>query len=277
MIKGFYTSTAGMLAQQKQMDMLTNNLSNVQTPGFKAEQGSMRAFPQLLIRSYTQNTVPDNTPGFTEGTIIGRLNSGVYMQEMAHNHTPGNLKETTIPTDVALIEGNMPIDEETGQQGALYFTIMTPDGNIRYTKNGNFHLNANNQLVTSQGFYVLDTNNQPIQVQTPEFTIGRQGDIWENNEQTAQINIAYSNNPNDLIKVDTGIYQTENGQALEGNIPEGTVFSLYQGFIEQSNVDLQQTSVDMMAAYRMFEANQKALQAYDQTLEMAVNQIGKLN
>lgn len=276
MLKGFYTSTAGMLAQQRKMDMLTNNLSNVQTPGYKAEQGTMKAFPQLLIRSYNQNTIPDNTAGFNDGTIIGRINSGVYMQELMHNMNPGTLKETTILTDVALIESAIPMDEETGQQGALFFAVQTPDGQTRYTKNGNFHLNAYNQLVTSQGFYVLGTNNQPIQVQTPEFTINGQGVIFENNEQTGQIAVAYSANPNDLIKVDTGLYEAPENQAL-GAAPANAVFSLYQGFLEQSNVDLAQTSTDMMAAYRMYEANQKALQAYDQTLEMAVTQIGKLN
>lgn len=276
MLKGFYTSTSGMLAQQRKMDMLTNNLANVQTPGYKAEQGSMKAFPQLLIRSYTQNTIPDNKKGFSEGTIVGRINSGVYMQEMMHNMNPGSLKETTRLTDVALIEGLIPVDEETGQRGALYFAVLAPDGEVRYTKDGNFHLNATNQLVTSQGFNVLDTNNQPIQVQTPEFTISSQGAIYENNEQTSQIAIAYSANPNELIKVDTGLYQTEDNQVL-GVAPEGTSFSLYQGFLEQSNVDLTQTSTDMMASYRMYEANQKVLQAYDQTLEMAVTQIGKLS
>lgn len=276
MLKGFYTSTAGMLAHQRKMDMLTNNLSNVQTPGYKAEQGSMKSFPQLLIRSYNQNTIPDNTSGFNEGTVIGRLNSGVYMQELINNMTPGALKETTLITDVALVEVKVPTDADTGQQGALFFAVQTPDGQTRYTKNGNFHLNANNQLVTSQGFYVLGTDNQPIQVQTPEFTINGQGAVYENNQQTGQIAVAYSANPNELIKVDTGLYEAPENQAL-GAAPADAVFSLYQGFLEQSNVDLAQTSTDMMSTYRMFEANQKALQSYDQTLQMAVTQIGKLN
>ena len=186
MIKGFHTSTAGMLAQQKQMDILTNNLSNVQTPGYKSEQASMRAFPQLLIRSYEQQTIPDNTQGFSNGTIIGRLNSGVYVQETTINHIAGALKETTLPTDVALVEGLLPTDEETGTRGALYFTVQTPDGETRYTKNGNFHLNANNQLVTSQGFLVLGANNQPIQVQSPNFRIDAGGGIWENEAQRSE-------------------------------------------------------------------------------------------
>lgn len=276
MVKGFYTAAMGMISQQRKMDMLTNNLSNAQTPGYKAEQGSLRAFPQLLMRSYTQQTIPDHSFGFEQGTVIGRINSGVYMQEQIFNMNPGTLKETTLPTDVALVEGLIPTDEETGQQGALFFTIMAPNGDIYYTRNGNFHLNANNELVTSQGFYVLDTNNQPIQVQTPEFTIRSNGTIFENDQQTTQMNIAYSNNPNTLIKVDTGIFQAPDNQALQ-EVPDGATFSLYQGFLEGSNVDLAQTSVDMMSAYRLFEANQKALQAYDQTLEMAVNQIGKVN
>ena len=68
-----------MISQQRKMDMLTNNLSNAQTPGYKAEQGSLRAFPQLLMRSYTQQTIPDHSFGFEQGTVIGRINSGVYM------------------------------------------------------------------------------------------------------------------------------------------------------------------------------------------------------
>ena len=102
------------------------------------------------------------------------------------------------------------------------------------------------------------------------------GGIWENEAQTNQLSIAFSNNPNTLIKVDTGIYQTTDGNLL-GAPPAGTTFAMYQGFLEGSNVDLEQTSVDMISAYRMFEANQKALQAYDQSLDIAVNQIGKLN
>ena len=259
MIRGLYTAVSGMIAQQRRQDMLTNNMANANTPGYKADQASLRTFPRMLLANLSQ----------TYETSSNELATGVYLQETIPNFLQGSLMETNNRTDVALIDGNRP------ENSTLMFVVQTEDG-LRYTRNGNFAIDNEGRLVTRQGMPVLDVNGNPIFLQSENFQLLTDGAIIENNVQIAQLDVAFIADANQLVKEGNGLFR------YEGDAPASAVgnpdvdYQLQQGFIERSNVDLQQTMAEMLNTYRMFEANQKVLQAYDQSLDKAVNEVGRI-
>lgn len=274
-----------MISQQRRQEMLTNNLANANTPGFKADQASMRAFPEMLITSMNTDTLPVKKRYQISGVnTVGPINTGVYMQEALPKFQQGPIQETGNQTDLALVDVNLPINEETNRPGALFYQVMNGNGEMRYTRNGNFSIDGQGLLTTNDGFYIMDTEGQPIQLVGSDFAVTADGRIQQGGTDTGQqINIAYADNPGTLVKEGNGLYRVdvlEEGQQPEdlpsaiGN-PDVT-YTIQQGFIERSNVDIEQTMTEMMMAYRTFEANQKILKAYDSSMEKAVNEIGRI-
>ncbi|WP_404405323.1 flagellar hook-basal body protein [Jeotgalibacillus malaysiensis] len=279
MFRGFYTVATGMLAQQRKTEMLTNNMSNVNTPGFKADQASMRAFPEMLLSSLGGSKVPtQNGLSSTRMTPVGGLNTGVYMQEAVPLFTQGDLRETGLSTDLAILQGDLPINEETGIPGALFFTLENEDGADRYTRNGNFALDADGFLTTPGGHYVLDENGARIELENDRFEVTDGGQIVQNGVNIGRIGVAYSDDPRVLVKEGDELYRAPEGTVFENayNVADAG-FSMNQGSLERSNVDSARTMTDLMTSYRSFEANQKVLQAYDRSMEKAVNEVGRLN
>ncbi|HZG59496.1 MAG TPA: flagellar hook-basal body protein [Anoxybacillus sp.] len=277
MLRGFYAAASGMLSQQRRVEMLTNNIANANTPGYKADQASLRAFPEMLLKSLHTTSIPTKEPrAFRNHTTIGELNTGVYMQEMMPLFVQGDLKETGQNTDLALIDGNLPTDAETGMKGALFFVVENGNGEIRYTRNGNFTLNADGFLTTQDGFYVLDENGERIQLASENFKVTKDGMIFENDVLVTRINIAFAANPNSVVKEGNGRFRSTTGVLPSAIGNPNVTYQLQQGFLERSNVDLARSMTEMMSAYRAFEANQKILQAYDKSMDKAVNDIGRI-
>lgn len=279
MFRGFYTVASGMLSQQRRTEMLTNNMSNANTPGYKADQASMRAFPEMLMDRMGSTSVPtEKTLTLPFNQRVGKLNTGVYMQETIPSFVQGDLQETGRGLDVALFDGSMPLDEGTGIRGSVFLTVEGPDGSPRYTRNGNLTVNGNGFLTTNSGFYVLDDNGDRIQLDRDQFTVGEIGQILVGDNEVATLGVGYSDNPNVLVKQGDGLLSREDNAALpDAYEQENVSFNTKQGFLERSNVDASRTMTDMMSAYRAFEANQKVLQAYDRSMEKAANEIGRVN
>ena len=278
MFKGFYTATTGMIAQQRRTEMLSNNIANASTPGYKADQSTVRAFPNMLLSAIEKNGKANLQNGFNPMSVqqIGTLGTGVYMQETIPDYTQGQLVQTDLKSDVALVDEYLPVRGDGSRTGGLYFRLQT-DGQEAYTRNGNFTVDSQGSLVTSGGNYVLSTTGEPIRVTSDDYTITEDGRVLENNELIAQIDVAYVEDPDSLIKQDNGLYYTEDGNELTSAYDDNDIaFSMRQGYIEQSNVDAGSTMTEMMSAYRSFEANQKMLQAYDRSMDKAVNEIGKV-
>lgn len=278
MFKGFYTAASGMLTQQRRTEMLTNNMSNANTPGYKEDQSSIRAFPEMLLSSIDGAKVPvDNSLRLSQNRTVGALNTGVYMQETRPAFGQGDLKVTNNQTDVAIQEGSMPTDPDTNQKGTVMFAVGTPNG-IRYTRNGNFTLDGQGYLTTPSGMYVLDDQQQRIQLKSDDFIIHADGTIQEGNESKGRMGMHFSNTPSlQLIKEGDGLYRTNETTALpSAYVSENVQFALTQGSIEQSNVDASKTMTNMLTAYRSFEANQKILQAYDQSMQKVANEVGRI-
>lgn len=271
MLRGFYTAASGMLTQQRRTEMLANNMANINTPGFKGDQASLRAFPEMLLQGIQKQ--PGNA---SVQKTIGSLNTGVYMQEAIPMFLQGGMKETSLKTDVALVDINLPADPETGRAGSVFFTVEGADGEARYTRNGNFTLDGVGFLTTASGRYVLDPQGNRIQLNSDQFTISADGYLTGSNGETGRLGIGYAQDPMALLKEGDGLFRSEAGALANAYGMNGVQFKMQQGFLEQSNVDASQTMTEMMTAYRSFEANQKILQAYDTSLQKTVNEVGRI-
>ncbi|CQR46181.1 Flagellar basal-body rod protein FlgG [Paraliobacillus sp. PM-2] len=274
MLRGYYTAASGMMTQQRRQDVLSNNIANAQTPGYKQDQTTVRAFPELLIQRMGNKEMPTMNGGLDvpDQQTIGSIHTGVYVQETIPDFEQGAMKKTGLTTDMALVNGALP-----DQTGGIFFTVQDNDGNIRYTRNGNFTVDGEGFLTTSEGLYLLDENGDPMETDGQSFNVTDEGMIQVGNE-TVPIGIAYSANVNDLVKDGEGLFALDEAGATLGNARENlnVSFTVQQKYLESSNVNTVQTMTDMMQAYRMFETNQKVLQAYDQSMDKAVNQIARL-
>lgn len=262
MLKGFYTATSGMLSMQYRQDQLSNNLANSNTTGYKADQSVTRSFPTMLMQA-------NNAQSLQNRQVVGELPTAVYLQEHVMNAAQGDIQQTGQATDVALIQNG------TEENQAIFFAIDTENG-TRYTRNGNFQVDANGTLVTGNGGIVLGTDGNPLQVQNDSFTVQPNGMITVDGEAVGTIEVMIAEDTNSLSKEGNG-YVRDDQTIMQSAYETNTMFSVQQYALENSNVDVTRTMNEMLQAYRLFEANQKVIQAYDQSLEKTVNEVGRIN
>jgi flagellar basal-body rod protein FlgF len=280
MLRGIDTAASGMIALQRKQDALTNNLANVETPGFKQDSAPLRAFPEMLLeRIHDQST--NGKP-----SQIGSLTTGVYNQETLPLFSQGSLVSTSQPFDVGIEDRQLSPILKNNQyiQPSAFFAVQTADGGFHLTRNGQFTVNGNGQLTTSTGDIVLGKNGSPIA--DPELSSGDVA-IRENGEiilhpdnaglakKVGTIGIVIIKDTNQLVKEGNGLFQLQGASPsmIEKTLPSGV--NLHQKMVEQSNVDMSQTLTQMMANIRLYEANQKVLQTYDKSLEQ-LNTVGRV-
>lgn len=209
LLRGFYTAASGMIAQQRQQEALSNNISNANTPGYKADQATLKAFPEMLMHEMSSSKLPvKNGQNVSMKNQIGPLNTGVYVQEMVPDFAQGDVRETGISSDVALINGTLP--DETG---SLFFAVQNAEGDKALTRNGNLTVDGDGFLVTNQGYYVLDEADNPIQTNGMDFTVSEQGDVQADG-QTVPLQIAYVADANQLEKAGDGLFNGESGAPI---------------------------------------------------------------
>lgn len=292
MIRGLNTAASGMFSLERKQEALSNNLANAQTPGYKKDDAVLRAFPNLLmqrIQDFNQNASTTVGRDGVPNQGIGELNTGVYVQERIPSFSQGNLTQTGGPLDLAINDQSIPYQTINGRlvKPAGFLAVQLENGAVGYTRNGRLDLDANGQIVTSEGYRVLGANHQPIQlpagVSKEDLSIDPEGNITAYaNDLTrttmiGQIGMVVVQNPNELIRRGENLYGSENPIPFVSDAGNGNPgLSLQQGFIEQSNVDTGQTMAEMMVVVRGYEANQKVINAYDQTLQQ-LNSIGKIN
>ncbi len=266
MLRGFYTAASGMISQQRHQEVLSNNIANENTPGYKADQATLRAFPEMLLQAINTQKVPAAS-GLKVQTNhpIGSLNTGVYVQEHIPDHAQGDIRETGLATDLALVNGELP-----DENGSVFFTVQGENGETQYTRSGNFTIDGQGFLVTNEGYYVLDHTGRPIQTDGMTYTVSHDG-VLQTGDQSIPLGISYIANTNALTKEDNGLFRGE-----ADPLPAQASFSVQQGALEQSNVDTMQTMTEMMESYRMFETNQRVLKAYDESMGKAVTEVGRI-
>lgn len=254
MIRGLHTAATGMFSMERKQEALAHNLANAQTPGYKKDDPVLRAFPNMLIQRINDFRQTGNIPGvqaMPDQRIIGELTTGVYAQERIPSFLQGPLVETGGEFDFALDDQGLPAQNVDGQevQPKAFFAVELPDGTVGYTRNGKWDMDSNGNIVTAEGYHVLAENDQ--------------------------LAVAIIENPNELRRIGGSVYLADDPVELTpaGDTPGVNV---HQGFIEQSNVDPGQTITEMMVAMRSYEANQKVINAYDQSLQQLYS-IGKIN
>lgn len=251
MLRGLYTAAGAMNALQRQQEILSNNLGNVRTPGFKASNGVVRSFPEMLL---AQVSHPGNGRSSVEGEV-GTLSTGVYLQETIPRFSTGSISETGSPTDVYL---KVPADFT----GAAMFAVEQ-NGETLYTTNGRFSVDEERFLRSADGGYILSDVGERIQLPSSEFTLSADGQITSLGENVATLGAVQIDNLATLEQVG-------NDYRVTGDAPPAANVQFQQGFIEEANVDLDRTMADLMTNYRQFEANQKVVQAYDKSAERAI-------
>ncbi|MFC4599718.1 flagellar hook-basal body protein [Cohnella hongkongensis] len=287
MIRGLYTAASGMIAQQRRHDVITNNIANINTVGFKAGNSVNRTFPEMLVYALGGPNPSDSK--------VGKLSTGVFSEENLLSMVQGDLRETYRNQDLALVS-DILIDgvnfdpsgkyvDANGQityQPQAFFAVNAA-GQERYTRDGSFKTAPDGTLVTSDGYAVNGVDGQPIVVDRS----------WENISVTAngslvdretreplpgapQLRVVRVDNPNLLVREGDGRFRYAGEANGLRQIEAQDRVEVHQGFLERSNVDTTQAAIDLMAAFRAYEANQKVIQAYDRTLEKAVNEIARV-
>ncbi len=247
-----------MAAQQMNLDVIANNLANVNTAGFK------KANVQFQEMMYDTQEAPgaSSTDSSTVPTGI-QVGYGSKPVATERNFSQGSLQQTGNTYDVAI-------------QGTGFFKLTMPDGTNGYTRDGSFMVNADGQIVTSQGFLV--TGAGTIDPKAQNVTIGADGTISATiNGTTAKISpitISTFPNPQGLTSMGDNLYTESlaSGTAIDGQTP-GTngIGTLQQGYTETSNVSVVEEMVQMIQAQRAYEINSKAIQTSDDMLQMANN------
>lgn len=245
-----------MLLQAAKQDVVANNIANVNTYGYKKDVVACQAFPQMLLKRIGELKVADGTSKSLPPKTIGYLGTGAAVAEIATDYSPGNLQRTDNPLDLAL-----------GGEG--YFVVETPAG-ARYTRDGSFKLNDEGLLVTSEGYPVLGRAGY-IHVTQGEVVVDQRGNVSAGGEFLDSLRVVKFPTPDSPVKTGGNLFSAEH-QTVE-DVPNPEVL---QGCLEASNVNVVKEMVELITVVRAYEANQKVIQAFDQTLDAAVNRVGPL-
>lgn len=254
MVRGLYTAAMGMNVQAKRLELVSNDLANASTTGYKKDVAVVSSFKEeyLARLNDSQNFTPNNE-------VIGKITYGAKIDEVYTDFTQGSVISTNLETDLAI-------------QGDGFFTVQTPNG-LAYTRDGNFSINQFGQLVTKEGYNVMGQEG-PIELGEDYFSQGTpivvqsNGTVYVGSDYIDTLDIASFTDSRSLTKLDDNLYSS-NGEKGEFN---GTII---QNFLEVSNVNTVTAMVDMITVARAYETNQKMVQTQDQILGKAVNDLGK--
>lgn len=255
MIRSLWISKTGLDAQQTQMDVISNNLANVSTNGFKRARA---VFEDLLYQNLRQPGAQSSQQTQLPSGL--QLGTGVRPVATERIFTQGNLQQTGNDKDVAI-------------QGDGFFQVLLPDGSTAYTRDGSFHVDNQGQLVTSSGFAVQPAITLPPNAQS--LTIGRDGTVSVTQPDSPQavqvgsLQLATFINPAGLLAKGENLYvETAASGTANLNMPGSNGAGLLsQGYVETSNVNVVEELVNMIQTQRAYEINSKAITTSDQMLQ----------
>lgn len=261
MMRSLWTAASGMTGQQFNIDTIANNLSNVNTTGFKLNRAD---FEDLLYQ--TQKIA--GTPA-TELTVVPtptQVGHGVKVAATQKIYTQGALQSTGNVSDIAI-------------QGEGFFRIQTMDGTYGYTRDGAFKIDSNGQLVTSNGYRVMPEVTLPANFVRDSVTVSQDGKVscllpgQDDPIQVAQMEVFRFPNPAGLQAIGENLVKPTNasGDAIGGRPGFDGMGKVQQRFLEMSNVSVVQEMVSMIVAQRAYELSSKSIQTSDNMLGIAAN------
>jgi flagellar basal-body rod protein FlgG len=262
MMEGLYIAASGGTKQLKKLDILSNNIANINTQGFKRDmliyEEKRPPFQQILMKgSDTKNLNPFH------GSDLAV--SYVQVTQTLTDYAQGSLIKTDNPLNVAI-------------EGKGFFVINTPHGD-RYTRNGNFHLDGLGQLVDHKGNMIMTRSDEPILIPfgTKQITINQDGSIFGGAEieqdLLGQLKIVNFSNLHALTKEGGGFYKISDPMIKEILVDDAKVL---QGFTENSNANAIHEMIQMIETVRQLEAYQKIIQSIDEADDQSVNSLARV-
>ncbi len=237
MLKGLFVSKAGMLAQQRRLEIAANNLANANTLGFKQTKIH---FTEVLDAILDEGNDDNRIPGQTQ-----------------IDFTQGQLKKTGNPLDLAI-----------GGEG--FFVLQGPQGEL-FTRNGNFTLNAAGELVNQDGYPVLTTQGV-FQVSGEQITINESGEILVDGQVVATLRVVTFDNPGQLEALSNSFFRAPNATYRE---LDPTEIHVLPGYLEGSNVNPLNELIELIDINRQFELAQKSAKTQDESLGQLFNRAGR--
>lgn len=257
MVKGLYTAYTGMLNEQKRLDVISNNLANATTVGYKQENVTNQSFDSV----FTQKVKDESE--YYNNKRIGSLTPGVKLGEAYSDYGQGSLKQT----------GNT---YNMGIEGKGFFQVAVTDkaGNqsMKYTRDGSFTMTNDGHIVDTNGNRLQgESGDIQVPVDASNVSISEDGSIFADGQYINKVKVTDFENYDYLTKYGDNLYDT-----VEGANEIASTAILHQGFTEQSNVNVVSEMVRMITVTRSYEANQKAIQSIDGMIDQAVNSVGRV-
>lgn len=261
MLRALYTAATGAKSQQVNIDVISNNVANVNTTGFKKVRAE---FQDLLSQSFrTPGMIGDQGTTLPVGIQVGL---GVRTSATQRIFLPGSIYETGNPLDVTI-------------DGDGFFMVQLDNGEFAYTRDGSFKRDANGQLVTSDGFIVqpgITIPNDAVEVAVSKngtFSVRQSGSVTLSD--VGQLNIVKFANPAGLVSIGHNLFQESpaTGDPIQGVAGQGDFAGtlITQGFLEGSNVQIVEELINLITAQRAFEANSNVMKASDEVLQNVNN------
>jgi len=252
MIKGFYSAVTGMLVNANREQVIAHNIANIQTPGFKQVLNRVEDWVSTGIEFSPGNLLRDRRV-----TYVGELGLGAVSGTETVDFTQGSLQNTGNLTDLAI-------------QGDGFFRVRTADG-VRYTRDGRFIRDAQNNLVTVEGFNVLDSNNQPIVLPEGVLSVSQEGLLSVNGTAAGALGLSVFADPKTELERDRGNLYIGPAQSTGQGTP-----LVAQGYLEMSNANASRLMTEMVEVARSYEAAQKMVQNQDELLGKTIASLGRI-
>lgn len=250
MMKGFYNLTSGMLSQTRRLDVVANNMTNVSTAGYKAEQYTDRTFDEVMVTRIGNKI---KTPYQTMETYQSHI---LAPDQLYTDFSQSSFEETTLPLDFAI-------------QGEGFFAVDVGDG-VAYTRAGSFTLDPEGYLCLSELGYVLDQQGERIQLPTDKLDADDQGNLYtKEGGYLGTLGVYMFEDNQTLERTPYGLFTGEGAQINEDAI-------ILHKWVERSNVDLVKEMTLMMTTQRALQSAAQMSKIYDEVIQRAVNDIGRM-
>ncbi len=259
MIRGAHTAMSAMRAQLARQEVLARNLENLSTAGYKQERGALDGFSSTLGR-VERGMARTRLEQAAATTTIGSLPMATAIDRVSVDFRSGRMEETGRQSDVAL-------------EGDGFLEVRTPEGYF-YFRGGPLQLDADGRLVTSEGYPVLGDDGEEILLPSGSFSIAADGTITSDGQPVAALSVVEFDAGTQLAKVGAQFYTPDDPATAQPMVAATT--EVKQGFLESSNVDAMSTMTELVSLVRAYQASQRMLQAQDDLLGKAVNEVGRI-